>query len=172
MEPECQRILASAPGQRPRFTRKLQWSDGSPRASSPRYQLGRADSYAAGCALVGTSSYAQQAMDEAAADESFSNPPPILGGAKATQSDDESLVVPSFSWAFGGGARGRAESYTADTADRARPAGAARAEHPSLVLDEALAGGGSAAGASGDDSESEMEPFTPTAGFDLSHIRM
>ena len=44
---DVRRVLSAAPAGRPRFTRKLQWSDGSPRASSPRFQLERTASYAA-----------------------------------------------------------------------------------------------------------------------------
>ena len=44
---DVRRVLSAPPAGRPRFTRKLQWSDGSPRASSPRFQLERTASYAA-----------------------------------------------------------------------------------------------------------------------------
>jgi serine/threonine protein kinase len=153
--PECRRILACTAGERPRFTRKLQWSDGSPRASSPRYQLGRTES-SAGIPLVGTSSYAAQAaMDEAATGDegpsnaSFSvNPPPIhmapSGGASGGEVGE--LVIPAFSRgsAIGGGLVGVGPETL-------------------LVLDEALEAG--APPAPGE--ESEVEPFTPTAGFDI-----
>ena len=113
--PQCQRILSIDASQRPRFTRKLQWSDGSPRASSPRYQLGRTESSAgipmmpgyelgrtasaAGILLEGTSSYAAEFAMESA-EESFSvNPPPIHMAARASYSSGRhgSLVVPGFS---------------------------------------------------------------------------
>lgn len=166
--PQCQRILSIDASQRPRFTRKLQWSDGSPRASSPRYQLGRTESSAgipmmpgyelgrtasaAGILLEGTSSYAAEFAMESA-EESFSvNPPPIHMAARASDSSGRhgSLVVPGFSQPA---AKPRGPS-----------AGLDLSLESSLVLDDALIGPER-------DSETEVEPFTPT-GMDTSFVRM
>ncbi len=162
--PQCQRILSIAASERPRFTRKLQWSDGSPRASSPRYQLGRTESSAgipmagyqlgrtessAGIPIVDTSSYAA----EAEADSFNVNPPPIHMAAQANvlTSRHGSLVVPGFSQ----------PSHTSASVDLQLDT--------ALVLDDALIGPELAGSLGGDDSETE--PFTPT-GIDLSYVRM